>query len=376
MKRIIVFETALSGHRLEYIHHLYMKGAEDSVNKYFFVLPESFNQLKSKSDWPETPNIIVDLMSQSSLHKCENGSQIYRAYKKTSLLLKYKKKWNANVAILIMLMDFAPFVSFVNWGDTRIRGIIYKVYLHEQEGMGMLRKLLNKLVYSFFAKRECFDRLFVLNDEKGVSLLNKEYHSNKFLYLPDPVPSINMDTVINVRTELGISDLDKVFLQFGGLTERKGTIDILKAADLCEKETLNHVVLIFAGVINAEIRASFYAMMKKLRDKVRIIVYDEFCSYDLLYNLCESCDVILVPYHNVNMSSGVLGYAASFGKPVIGPSQGVLGELILGNMLGAVKEDVSDEGLKDIFQMPITIDTNNYCQTHTIKEFVDTILGV
>ena len=374
MKRILVFETALSGHRLEYIHHLYMKGVEDCGNMYYFVLPDSFNQIKLKSEWPKANNIIFDLMSQSSLHRCENSNQIYRAYKKTSLLLEYKRKWNADVAILIMLMDFAPFVSFVNWGDTKIRGIIYKVYLHEQKGMNMFRKLLNQLVYYLFAKRKSFEWLYVLNDKKGESELNKLFRSDKFRYLPDPVPCINENSVLSIRNELGASETDKVFLQFGELTERKGTLDILKAAELNDSEKLSHVVIVFAGVVKEEIRESFYFKVKSLSGKVRIVVYDEFCPYELLYKLCKSCDVVLVPYHFVNLSSGVIGYAALFGKPVIGPSQGVLGNLISSNMLGVTLDDVSAEGLKDIFQMTIPDVTNAYCQTHTIKNFVDAIL--
>ena len=44
--KYMIFETCLTGHRLEYIHHIYM-GAVDRKDEYYsFILPEQFQDIK------------------------------------------------------------------------------------------------------------------------------------------------------------------------------------------------------------------------------------------------------------------------------------------------------------------------------------------
>jgi glycosyltransferase involved in cell wall biosynthesis len=372
MKKVLVFETSLRGHILEYIHHLYVKSVCDKTCYYYFVLPDDFESLKSKFDWPVAENVEIIMINSSVVSACEEKTQFLRAYSKLNLLLKYVKQLRADLVILVMMMDFAPFLAFANWGNTKVCGIIYKVFLNER--LSTIRLLINKFIYTCFSKRKCFDRLFILNDVVSAERLNSMFNTSKFMYLPDPVPRIDMKKVRSIRKELNISDLDKMFLHFGGLTERKGTLDILRAAEMVDPSFLSQIVLVFAGKVNEGIREAFYELVGKLDNRIRVIVYDKFCSYDLLYDLCYSCDVILVPYHFVNLSSGVIGYAAFFGKPVVGPSQGLLGNLISVNSLGVTFDEVSPEKLKEIFTMDFSPTDSDYCLTHSVDDFVNTII--
>ena len=50
--KYMIFETCLTGHRLEYIHHIYM-GAVDRKDEYYsFILPEQFQDIKKNLVWP------------------------------------------------------------------------------------------------------------------------------------------------------------------------------------------------------------------------------------------------------------------------------------------------------------------------------------
>lgn len=76
-----------------------------------------------------------------------------------------------------------------------------------------------------------------------------------------------------------------------------------------------------------------------------------------------------------NLSSGVLGYAALFNKPVIGPSDGLIGMLIKGNNLGITLESINTQSITNAFKENITIGSNNYINKNSINEFCRIILS-
>lgn len=98
---------------------------------------------------------------------------------------------------------------------------------------------------------------------------------------------------------------------------------ISKAIDLMDRSSISDKVFVFAGRVSKEIKDEFYKLMKNVDGKARIVVYDESFSYEHLRDLCFNCDCVLIPYKNPNQSSGVIGYASHFGKPVNGSDKGL-----------------------------------------------------
>lgn len=97
----------------------------------------------------------------------------------------------------------------------------------------------------------------------------------------------------------------------------------------------------FAGKVADDIRKEFYTMVDVLKSRgVHIYVKDEFVSFKYLNSLCASCDCMLTPYRNTSQSSGAIGYAAQYGKPVVEPSKGLLGYLIKRYRLGYQVDEV------------------------------------
>lgn len=175
----------------------------------------------------------------------------------------------------------------------------------------------------------------------------------------------------NIRSDFGITQNDILYLHFGGLNRRKGTLDIMEAIDLLSSEDLKSKVFIFAGKIDDNIKKEFYELKKKNEYKSKIIVFDEFCSYEFINNLCFSCDCILVPYHNTNQSSGVIGYAGYFKKPVIAPSKGLLGYLVREYNLGITLQEMDNQNLSKSILIPLPLINSTYSETHTIQNFIN-----
>ena len=83
----------------------------------------------------------------------------------------------------------------------------------------------------------------------------------------------------------------------------------------------------------------------------------------------------MIPYKLTDLSSGALGYAALFGKPVIGPSSGLIGELIIDNKLGISLDEIKAESIAKTINdfRNISIHTS-YVENNSINAFCKTIL--
>ena len=57
MKTYLIHTPIISGHQLEYLHHLYLGALERPSDKFFFVVPSRFTVDSAKLDWPEAVNI-------------------------------------------------------------------------------------------------------------------------------------------------------------------------------------------------------------------------------------------------------------------------------------------------------------------------------
>lgn len=237
--------------------------------------------------------------------------------------------------------------------------------------------MIDKLRYCTMARSHSMGSVFILNDPTSAGQLNKIYRTDRFRLLPDPVPEVNPSDLQNLRSELGVDSKAKVFLHFGALTERKGTLVILRSLLLMSSEELADKVYIFAGRVSDGMRDAFYNLVEKAGERGgKIIVKDEFVDYSTLNSLCHTADVILAPYLLTDLSSGVIGYGAAFHRPVVGPAAGLIGELISTNGLGVVLPQITPEALRDVYSQPLHIaDNGSYARFNSIQNFQITILN-
>lgn len=332
--RTLIFDSSVTGHHLEYLHHYYMEAIGHTDEEYVIMVPNDFIKVKKEYDWPYSSNISFFYIPEEDEILLKETNFYKLGWNTSKILQRAVRKIKPDRVLLTMLMQFIPFIIFLLPRNVRVRGIMYKIYLYEVHRMGKLRLAAERLRFWLAARSSKIEQIFVLNDEDSARTFNTLYSTSKFRSLPDPVPSVDFSKVKSVREELGVSPVEKLYLHFGGLDGRKGTIDILKSIIASKKGELKDSCFVFAGRINKNTLNDFYDLLSVAKEKTRILVFDQFCSYDFLWNLCYSCDVILMPYHLTSLSSGILGYAAVFNKPVIGPDNGLIGNLIKKYELG------------------------------------------
>ena len=380
MANILVFTTDCKGHHLEYLHHYYDFASRDFGNKYVFCISKDFNKVKSTYTWEKTRNVVFDFIEEYDLEKCINGSNgffniVKLSFAKSLYIRKKCKEHHIDVVHTIMLMEYLPALPFILPSRIDFRGIIYRIALNDNH-ISVVGKAIERIKYFLLVNCSVFKKVFVLNDKISVEKLNKRYHTSKFFFLPDPFPKTKEPE--NLRAKLEIPKSDKIFLHFGGLCKRKGTLLIAEAISRIKE--CNHLTFIFAGRISTDCDKEFYEIVDSINNGAKIMVYNEFCTYDFLNSLAYTADYMLIPYENVNQSSGVLGYAAQYDKPVIGPDAGLLGDLIRNNNLGKLlKYPVTVDDLKQSIMVVSSIapvDGSIYRKENSIRNFQDILMTI
>ena len=162
------------------------------------------------------------------------------------------------------------------------------------------------------------------------------------------------------------------------MNTNKGSLEIMHSlTELAQEERTNYS-FIFAGKVADDIRDSFYSLYSKIKDKVQIAVIDKYCSYNFFASLCISCDAIITPYKRTSQSSGLIGYASQFGKPVIAPNKGLLGSLVEEYNLGILIKDCSPHSLisayKSVADGIYPRPNKKYCDDNSTEAFNKFIL--
>lgn len=368
----IVFEPTLNGHHLEYLHHLYMGAADRVQEQYTFAVPhDAWAQMKDKLQWPAASNISFYMMDDAECENVQSGNMFNQCWKESKLISKVTKATDADMVFLPVLTSAIPFLPYLLPKRAKVRGILYKIYI--RSNMSGLRLAVEKLRYRVMAHHKKVDKVFILNDETSACELRERYGCERFVMLPDPVPYIDANAAVDIRPNLGISENDTMFLHFGAMSERKGTLMILQAILLMPTDKLKDKVFIFAGRIASDIRKDFHSLVKDATVRgARIIVNDAFLEYDELNNYCFSSDCMLMPYLLTDLSSGVIGYASVFEKPVIGPATGLIGELICKYHLGQTLNSITPETIANaILNFTPQKSSSEYAKHNSIDRFIE-----
>ena len=375
---LIIFDHYSGGHHAEYINHLHNALINKPNFKVKIVVGNDFTKYAKFLKWKKCDNITFEYIS----FQCTNFWDYSYVLKSFYINLKIRKvlrRYSCKHIFFIALMPQMPFISFGLPKGTSYSGIIYMIYRNKINSL--FSTLINKVKYFLLANDKQATHVYLLNDKDSAVYFNSVYHTDKFSYLVDPYKQLCYTIERKyMRARLNIDAHKLVLFHFGGLTRRKGNLEILKAFSLLDIRQRDKYCLIFAGRIIDDIQKEFYEYVNHLSLSMSICVYDRFCEYSFLADLCNASDYVLIPYLETAQSSGVISYAVQCKRPVIGPKEGLLGKIIKKYNLG-ICVDSNFQSLADLFaSTKINGDFTNmniekYLQENTVERFTTKIVN-
>lgn len=375
--KYLIFDDNANGHHIEYLNHITENISNVSDNEYIFLISPKFKEKWELLEWNKISNISYIYISDEDINHISTAKNRFSKSKRLSkILAKAIKLYKPDKVILINIIPFLPFLPLYIHKNRLINGIIYKVPRYRPNNSRFVR-LRDILIMNLFVKSSIFNKVFLLNDEESPNWYNSKYKTKNFDYLPDPINIDESKTLLKYN-----KCSDKIILTHGGgLTERKGTFVFLEALNLLtDDQRKRFKIRLIGSAKTSDERKKIITFIDNNKESLDIYFSDQFVSFENLLNEINNSDYIIIPYYNWEQSSGLLGYAAYCKRPVIGPSKGLLGNLIFKYELGITLEEISSKALSNLL---LKLDKNYkyhnsssvYVQSRTKFNFVNKLLN-
>lgn len=369
----LIFQPFFGGHALEYIQHLYQGCSKNQESTFYFALSDEFYKYK----YPTYSNIIfIHLESAKTREISLCANLIKRSYLVNKYLKSIIKQYQIEEVYLITYDYFYPLFPFFTIPNIKYNGIYYFIYLYKWKELPIKNKLYNKILMYLMAKNKSVYNIFICNDSSASAYFNRVFKTNKFKKLVDPYVPLQHST-INIRKEYNIKN-KYILLHFGALSARKGTIEILDSIPFIDN--IEDYCFIFAGKIDNNIKETFYKKVDFYKSRAKIIVKDEFCTFDYLAALCQSGNLILMPYTETSQSSGMFGYASQFNIPILAPPKGLFRKIIRKYHLGFFLKEITPQSIatsiNTIFTNSQSIISSKYIKDNNIQDFTETFFNL
>ena len=375
--KYLIFEDNAVGHHMEYLHHLATYISKNNKHDNFiFLLTPDFHEIWKLREWPIESNITYKFLEKDQVEHIFqiSSNRVLKSRELSKILSQNIDKYKPDRVILNDLAPFLPSLPFYLHQKNIINGIIYKIPRYRPNS-SLLSRIRDGIMMIVLAKFKIFHKVFLLNDEHSPQFYNYKYKSETFSYLPDPI-----NIVISTRQKNTISNDKKIILFHGGvLGERKGTFKIIDAIKSLPKSDLQQFKLRMIGSALNEIdRQKIISFVKEYNTQLDIKFSDKFVSFIELQKELRSADYVLIPYENWEQSSGFLGYAAFYNIPVIGPSEGLLGQIIKDYSLGITINEISIKSINNVLKTltkNVRVQSQKYIEERSVSKFSEIILS-
>jgi glycosyltransferase involved in cell wall biosynthesis len=244
-----------------------------------------------------------------------------------------------------------------------------------------LWRFKKSLMLRFFVSNKSVKNIFLLNDQNAVAAFNEQYKS-VFRYLPDPIFDYPAEVGLDIRSAFGIAHNQKILLIFGAIDERKNIPNLLKAVESLS-DTKN-LFLLIVGAKLANYQVPLQELIKKsesVNPNLKIHWENRFVSNGEMEVVFQQSDVVWVAYKDFFTSSGIVGLAAKYNKPMIGSSYGLIGEIIQQNKFGTTAEPTDLEAIAAYLasiansEELLPINSEKYVSEHSPYSFSKTLLS-
>lgn len=327
--KVCFFDLDISGHHLEYLHHISQHAEQLNANHIVFIVNYGFVELYQQTFGLNlNRNIVVLELSSQDSALLNTRTGFSKVYFKFILLRKYLKMAEGVKTCFLMQIEplFWIFLSifFIN---VNFSGILLNTDI-----LGDIR-FKNKIKRGFLSLslvRNKWKKIFLLNNIEMVNRLNQKFASKPiFFNLTDPLLdlfTLKLSQAENIHSFSG----KLTFLHPGAISDRKGTLEILQALKELPSNVSGKIEIVIAGNTAVSYELLIKQEIKQLSDMdiKNVYFYNKMLSLSEFDFLFKGCDYLIIPYKRNNLSSGIIAHAINYGKPVIGPRSGLMQKII------------------------------------------------
>ena len=355
--RLLIFDPHVVGHHLEHLDHLseYVvqrskRSAEFGVGDlevHMAVHPHITEHAPGLMDQAQrTSRLALHPLTDSEFDAIESASGLQRSWAMWRAASRVAEQVHPDHCLFMEINSLQPIVGLprAKRVEFSISGILFFPFCRIEpdstdlldQGRAKLERLRKYLQIKWVLTNPNVEHLFVLNDPLAAQELQDLYQWQHFSSLPDPVVELvgadrtdGTDSWVGKREKWKGGRLNVTL--FGSLREGKGVRQLLQAVRFLPESIAKQINLHLLGAPRGDLADDLSDLVKDLREaqpSLQVQYEGRFLSDAELHTVLTATDVIAAPYQRTEGSSGVLGHAAKYKCPVIGPRTGLVGDLI------------------------------------------------
>jgi glycosyltransferase involved in cell wall biosynthesis len=352
----VIYDKAYGGHHAEHVVRLfnYLNKQDTSLYSFYFIVHPNTVQDLNLAILNDNIRILTITTDEYLLINNEK-----RAYKKGEIEWEIiMKKCQRTIDTLLLLdMDEYQYLigtnSFIQ-SNVKVSGILFSPYYRicSNKYSNYLKLKLTRfrkwVQIKWMLRNTNIQDIFIFNDKDCVRYFNSKFKKNCFTLLPDPVSeSISIKKQDGFYEKFHLITNRKVVLAFGSINERKNINNIIKSFKYQEED---FQLLICGKCSSEQLEQSILNnidKIRRIRPNINIVFLNRHLSNQEIDEAFSISDIIAVPYVNFFFSSGVIGHAAKYKKPVISSNEGLMGAITNEYQIGCnvnpyIPKDISD----------------------------------
>lgn len=347
MRKVIFYDPDITGHHCEYLRHPAQFLVSQEEWHGVIVCNAIAGEALIRKYGEEHPQLQIDCIDDAQQALIDNSTSLWkRGRVDAQCFANYIQKHCPELAVALHANPLQPFLnnSVFRRGETQLRGILFDPFplprrLETQKASFKMRLTQFRKICQvrWFSMNRCIDKMFILNDQKVAGFFNSiSGRPSLFEAIPDPLP-LHLQEVETTSQPARLEGR-RHLLFIGSINRRKGLLETLRALD-CMPDSMKAMVhlRIVGRFLDPELRDEAVAKVDVLiQDGYSIELLEGWVSDAQFVFEMQQCDLVLAPYVGFHGSSGVIGHAAFFAKPLLATCDGLVGEIVRERCLGEV----------------------------------------